>query len=217
MKKLFCMVLALVMLLGICACGEDVRGTIGDGDTSNFDETEFSLGNAEGTTYKNDFLGLRFTLPEGWTFYTDQQILELNNLTGEYLDEDAAELLENASIIYDMYAINASNSSNVNVNLEKLSLAQMAALNLQQTLEAQLPTIRSTYANMGYTDVEASYQKVIVGGKTYDGLRLVAKINGTDFFATAFTFAKGLYLANVTVCTMQVDQTDLLLDQFTFA
>lgn len=215
MKKLFCFCLAIIMLVSLCGCfssnTDGVRGTISNKDN----EPEFSMGKASGSTYNNDFLGLSFALPEGWVFYTDKQILEMNNLSGEYLDESVAEQLKNATIIYDMYANCQEDGSNVNINLEKLNAVQLANLNIQATLEAQIDSIISTYENMGFTDTRVVYQKTTVDGKEFDGLRLTAKIYGADFFGTIFAFKKGNYLANVAVCTMQTDKTASVLDCFT--
>lgn len=212
MKKLFCILLAIAMLLSLCACGKDdtdnVRGTISD------KEPEFSLGKASGSTYTNEFLGVEFALPAGWEFYTEKQILELNNLVGEYLDEDAAERLKNAAIIYDMYAHCPANGNNVNINLEKLSAAQLVKLNIKEVLESQIDTMTTAFKNMGLSDIKIEYQKVTVDGKEFDGLTIVAKAPGVDLFETVFTFRQGNYLANIAVCSTQTNTTASILSNF---
>lgn len=221
MKRIFCLLLAAIMMISLCGClgdnkNDDVRGEIIDGNTIQ-DEKEpgFSFGKTANNTYNNDFLGISCTLPAEWAFYTDEQILQLNNIVGDYLDEDVAELLEKATIIYDMYAINETEGSNMNINLEKLSTVQMISLDIKQTLEAQIHAIKSTYQNMGYTDTNVEYQKIKVDGKEFDGLKLTAKIQGIDFYASTFTFRKSNYLANITICSIQTDKTDTILSYFT--
>ncbi|MBQ7107039.1 MAG: hypothetical protein IJN93_05950 [Clostridia bacterium] len=223
MKKFLCLFLAVVLLASLCGCfggngTDDVRGDIASGSPSqneNENEPEFSLGKATNNTYNNDFLGISCTLPAEWVFYTDEQILELNNIVGTIVDEDIAERLKNANIIYDMCATYQTEGSNININLEKLSAVQMINLDIKQTLEAQIDTIKQTYENMGYTDTNVEYQKIKVDGKEFDGLKLTAKIQGIDFYADTFTFRKSNYLATVTICSLQTDKTDTILSYFT--
>ena len=108
MKKFLCLFLAVVLLASLCGCfggngTDDVRGDIASESTiQNENEPEFSLGKATSNTYNNDFLGISCTLPTEWAFYTDEQILELNNIVGTIVDEDIAERLKNANTIYDI-------------------------------------------------------------------------------------------------------------------
>ena len=212
MKKFLSLLLVGLMLLSLCGCfgDQDVRGEVEGGN-----DPEFSLGTAKSGTYKNDFLGISCTLPSGWTFYSDKEIRELNNLTMDMLDEDIAERLEKANIIYDMFATCQTTGSNMNVVLEKLSTAQTIKLDIKATLEAQFDTLKSSYESMGYTNISVKYQKVKVDGKEFDGLRLTAKIQGIDFYTTMFAFKKSNYLANVTICSLQTDQTGTVLGYFT--
>ena len=125
MKKILCLLLASLMLLSLCSCfgGKDedeVRGEIVSGDKQNTDgekALKFSLGSVVSNTYNNDFLGLSCTLPSEWTFYSEAEILKINNIAGEFYDEDVKKKLENAKVIYDMYAVIAEKGYNINVNL----------------------------------------------------------------------------------------------------
>lgn len=237
MKKILCLFLSVMMLLSLSVClagcgPEDVRGDVVENNatqnptenktptdtqtpTQNETEPDFSMGKATGSAYKNDFLGISWTLPEGWVFYSDEQIQQLNNVVGDYVDEEVAEKLKELPIIYDMYAQHTTDGSSVNINMEKLNALQIATLNIKQTLEAQIPTIKDTYANIGYTDTKVEYQKVTVDGKEFDGLKLTAKIQGIDFTMVIFTFRKSNYLANVSVGSLQAETLEEILGNFT--
>lgn len=215
MKKFVCLLLAVLMLAALFGCGTDrVRGEIVGGDETP-SEPEFSLGKTTGKTYKNDFLGISCTLPDEWVFYTDAQIRELNNITEDYLGEDIAERLENATIVYDMYAQNMTLGATMNVNMEKLNVVQVVGLDIKKTLEAQIGSLETVYENMGCSDIQVGYQKVKVDGKDFDALKITAKMQGVDMFIVTFAFLRGNYLANVSICTVQTDQIDDVLDYFT--
>lgn len=215
MKKLLCLFMAIIMLTGLCGCldNQDVRGEINSGGQEE-EESKFSLGQTADNTYKNDYLGISCTLPSDWVFYTDEEILELNNIVAGTVDEDIAKALENANIIYDMYATNPNDYSNINVNLEKLSAVQIATADLKELLEAQFDGIKSTFSNMGYTDINIAYEKITVDGKEFDGAKITAKIQGVDFHSVVFCFKKGLYLANVSLGSIQTDKTAEILSYF---
>ncbi|MBQ7045256.1 MAG: hypothetical protein IJN65_02055 [Clostridia bacterium] len=222
MKKLLSLLLVGVMLVSLCGCfsePEDVRGDITANTTTSATTStnEFSLGKTANNVYENKFLGLSCTLPSDWTFATDDEILELNSMVAGTIDEDIASRIKEANIIYDMQAANSTTGSSMNINLEKLSLVQVATLDIKQTLEAQISQIETAYANMGYTNTVCTYKKVTVDGKSLDALEISAKIQGVDFYAVAFAFAKENYLANVTVCSLVDNTIDTLLGYFDFA
>lgn len=221
MKKVFCIILSMLMLLSLFGCTgntdpEDIRGEVSGTTEGNQEEKpEFSLGDTTGSTYTNDFLGISCTLPEGWVFYTDEQMKELNNLVGDYMDEEVAEQLKNATIIYDIIAQNTTDGSSINVAMEKLNVIQIVSLDVKKALEAQIDGIKSTYANIGYTDVQVEYQKLTVDGKEFDSLKIQAKVQGLDFTGVLFAFPKGDYLANVTVCSLSADTVNSVIGSIT--
>ena len=53
-----------------------------------------------------------------------------------------------------MMATNLAEGGSISINMEKLSALQILSLDIKKTLEAQIPTIKSTYENIGYTDVK---------------------------------------------------------------
>ena len=221
MKKVFCIILSMLMLLSLFGCTgntdpEDIRGEVSGTTEGNQEEKpEFSLGDTTGSTYTNDFLGISCTLPEGWVFYTDEQIKEQNNITENYLDEEVIEQLKKASIVYDMIAKNMTDGSNINVTMEKLNADQIEDLNIKDILEAEIDTIKSTYANIGYSDVQVEYQKLTVDGKEFDSLKIQAKFQSLNFSSILFAFPKGDYLANVTVCSLSADTVNSILGSIT--
>lgn len=222
MKKAFCIFLAIITLFSLCGCSIVKRYE--SATENNFlsetpgTQTQVSksqlLGTTTGSTYQNDFLGLRFSLPAGWEFYTEAQIMQLNNYAGSFYDDAFYEQIQNANIIYDMYAIQQAYGHSVNINMEKLSTLQLSSLDIEQTLRSQFPALRATLNNMGYTDVGVSYQKVTVDGKVFDSIRVTANIQNLHLYENIFSFRKGDYLANITVASLGNDLTYDLLDQF---
>lgn len=234
MKKLFCILLTIAMLLSLCACGKDtakddddndnIRGTIttdptettAPGNQQSDNTPEFSLGKTSGGTYTNDFLGLTFNLPTGWQFYSDEQILALNNIVGDYIDESIAEQLKNANIIYDMYAINHSNGNSINITMEKLNAVQAMNLDIKAILEGQSSNITTMFQKMGISNISIKYQKVTVGGKEHDGLVISGTSSSVSIYETMIAYQRGDYLVYITACSTQTDTSLSILNGVTF-
>ncbi|MBR4295338.1 MAG: hypothetical protein IKT56_00685 [Clostridia bacterium] len=249
MKKILCILLTIIMLIGLCSCSytllpSDVRGSVNipgdDKDTTNVpvdvqntldtsddvqdttdnsaEDTEsldFSMGTSSSGVYTNDFLGLSFTAPEGWVFYTDKQILELNNVVSEFYDEDTLEALKNATIVYDMYATYEDGMQSVNINMEKLSSFEIMSFDVKESLESQIGALKTSYENMGYTDVDVKYQKITVDGKEFDALTLSANLYGYSASVVVFSFIRGNYMANVAAFSFYSGGVEEILKCFT--
>ena len=227
MKKILCLLLAIVMLVSLCACGSDSNDNTGKGkDNETQSQTqkepesepekipEFSFGKISGNTYTNDFFGISCTLPNDIKFYNDEELATSNGIAADYTDEQKLEHFKTSKVYMDMCAANQLTGSNVNVTFDYFG-EDSANINVKETLESQYSIIESSYQQMGYTNVSLTSTKVTVDGKEFDGVKLTAEIQGIKFYSTLFAFKKGEYMANITVCSLQTDITGDILDCFT--
>lgn len=215
MKKLLACLLVLAMVLSVAACGgpEDVRGTKGDSTPASQDE-EFSLGENDGLKYESKFIGIGCTLPKGWSFYTDEQIKELNNLTQEMAGEEFTEAIENATVVYDMYATSEDMASNCIVNLEKTNAVVLLALDVKDVYKNQQETIKAAYENMGAEDVTFEISTVTIGDKSFDCMNMSAKLYEVTLNQTMFCIKCNGYLASVAITADSAEAVADVLDCF---
>ena len=120
MKKSLAVLLILVLVFSLAACGTDSKPvsqitgeneqTATDNDANTHADTEtsedeslpqdeqadlpFSLGTTSGTTYENKTLGIGIRLDNSWTFTTRERLARLVGKTTEYLSEDVAKMPE---------------------------------------------------------------------------------------------------------------------------
>ena len=238
MKKGLVCFLAALMLLATTACGgdEDVRGTIGGGEstenenpsqsttastsgtqtttTGKPEEEKFGFGTTAGGEYTNRYIGIGCKLDDNWTFKSDEEILAQNNLTKDYLDEDIAELLDNSQIIYDMMAVHSNGTDNLLVNLEKTTMLQAALTDLKAMLERTAPTAESALSGMGYTNFTWKVEEVTIGGQKFAALRNRAEINGVTMYQLTVAVRCSQHIASIGVTTFGEDKTDDLLAKF---
>lgn len=224
MKKILALILALVTLFSLCACDgtpseEDIRGEqIENKGSSESDEiigeSEFSLGSAKGTAYESKFIGIGCKFPEGWSFYDEEQMKELNELSADLLDDEALKALKNATVVQDMFAISADTFSNMNVTLEKVDPLQLATLNVAKNFEASAPTLIKTFTNAGINDVDYKIGSVTIDGKTFTTLEIKANAIITTMYQTLIGIKCNGYFATVTVTSNKKNTVKDLMECF---
>lgn len=213
MKKLLALLLAVMMLFTVTGCGSTAGEDEIRGEQEVSDEA-YSAGSVEGLKYESSFIGIGCNLPEDWSFYTDEQIRELNNVTTEVAGEEYEKMMQDAQIIYDMYAISGNQVDTVNVNLEKVNSVALLALDMADYYEQTVESIETAYNNMGATSFDYEIGKTTIGGEEFDSMSIVAEINGTKLYQTAFAKKCSGYVANITVTAIDEATVKSLLDSF---
>lgn len=223
MKKIFAIALVLMMVLSLCACGgndEPIRGeqidnnsgsnvepSMGEVTEDKAQETEpeeteaegLTLGVTSGLTYESEFIGIGCNLPEGWSFYTDEQIRQLNNIAIDASGEELQSLMENATVIYDMFASDPTGANNISVNMEKVNPIQLVALDLEQNLENSKSLLKTSFENMGCTDYSAEIGSITVEGVEFVCLNEVIEFPGTTLYQCLIPVKCSGYLANISL------------------
>ena len=231
MKRIIAIILAALMLISFASCKasngtgndttveEETKAEAGketEAETTEKEEEtpEFSLGVSTGGTYVNNYLGLGCKLSDEWTFYNEEQIRNINNLTADIAGEDYQKLMEEADVVIDMYAIHSNGFDSINVTLEKVGLAGVILYDVKKSLEASIDMLKSTFKNMGYENIECEIIKVEFAGEEYTALRTTATTSGVQMYQTTVADIRGLHVFNITATTYNEDTTDKLLDTF---
>lgn len=230
MKKISIIILTLAALVAFCACGEtDIRGEIKNNDVpetsvqtsadtasaeTEAETVQLEVGETEGSVYQNSLIGIGYNLEEGWSFYSDEQINELNNITSDMLPEEAKKALEDATVVYDMYAKEDDGLNSIIINFEKINLLQTIAIDLLENFEQLVPTLRSTYENMGYTNFTYDICYTAIEDENFASVKLSAEINGISVYQTMLQKKCGGYLATISATAYYEDTTGDILDNF---
>lgn len=220
MKKLFALLLVLVTLLSFAACGtddDDIRGDQTGSPSSSAtvsSDAAFSAGATSGLTYESKFIGIGCKLNDEWTFYSDEQIRELNNATADLAGDEYKELLENATVIYDMFASHSNQVDNINVNLEKVNPLTLATLDLEKNFEGMFSTMEDTLENIGYTNVQCETDTVKIDGKDFACMNIVSEISGLKMYQTSIAIKCNGYLASITISTFGENKVSDILENF---
>ena len=218
MKKLIVMTLCLTMMSSFAGCSETPSKEASGEQVENevVSEKEFSMGEIDGLVYENEFIGIGCELEDEWSFMSDEEIKELNNITGDVAGEEYEELLEDAELIYDMYAIGGNQLDSINVNLEKYDKVTLDSLVVEDALENTIPILEKSFGNMGYTDIETYLDKINIEEEEFTCLYLTGEIEGVRIYQKVFPIKCNGYLANVTITTYEEDRVDSLAERFYF-
>ncbi len=220
MKKLTALLLIAVLAFSLCACGasdEDVRGekdtvvtavpvsTEGEATTAATEETTaateeaYELSLASGNTYTNKYFGFGCTLDDSWTIATEEEMKEQNGLAAEMAGEEFEELINNASLLYELNASKESGEA-IGVNIENMGLAGLA-LNEKSYIDPQKDLLKEALENMGFENVVVEPTPVEFAGGTHAALKVTGEYEGITIEELVITVQHGTRFANISLST----------------
>ncbi len=143
-------------------------------------------GETTDTAYTNESLGITFTKPLNWTFYTDEQIAELMDISADmYKDKDLIKSADITSVI-DFMAVKNGNTNNVNLSIENLAVTGNKKITEEEYLEITKKNINEQVAGMSYTFSESKTVKL--GEEEY--LMIEASCNYSGIQLTQFIYVR---------------------------
>lgn len=148
MKKLLAIALVLVMVLAT-GCG-------GEG------KFVFEKGSIKDNVYTNKAADVTFTLPEGWSFSTQEVLDGLMSQAGEIVGEDAAEMAE-LTTVYDCMAASLDAAANIIFMYENTALSDNAAISENDYAQAVIDGLVA--AGISYKLGECNY--ITIDDKDY--------------------------------------------------
>lgn len=201
MKKVVSLLLVLTMILTlpIFALAE---------------EDSFGAGTTEENAYWNDSLKIGCTFGDEWYFYTDDEILENNQAVVGQLKDDLAEAIREAGTMMDMMAMNTETGENVNVNLERMSLANSLIYTEDAYVKASVDQLASALEQMGMENVTAEQDEMEFMGEKHPCIRVSGTLEDVELFETLAVVKSGRTMIVVTACSYFEDTTADILSSF---
>ncbi len=168
----------LASLLSACALSKIQRGETTD------------------STYTNAALGVTFEIPDGWTFYTDEEIAAIMNISADlWKDED---LINNANVssIIDFMAVQTASGNSVNLSIENLKASGNAGISVKEYIEASKKLIREQLTGATYTFDDDT--DVTLGDKTYTRLSATCSYSGVTMKQYLYIRKVGSHMVVIT-------------------
>lgn len=184
---------------------ENTSNTTSDGNQAT--KKEISRGKWEDKVYTSEFADLKFTLPDGWTRSTDEEIAKTMQLEEEVLkDEDLyVSEISKLNVVYDMMAKNTSTNGAVVVMMEKTA---GTAKDYANTLKTQLGQV----TQVEYTIGDITETKI--GDNTYTVVATKASASGATVFQNYYLRDESDYVVAVLVTETSQDNLDKVVKCF---
>lgn len=212
MKKWIALLLALVMVLSLAACGDDDESSDG-GKIGNPDAPVEGV--LSGNTYTNEFFGFRMDLDSDWTVYDAETAAQM---TGTALENaDLGISLEETGLITPVYATASDGMTTINVVIEDLSKTAGSSLSESAYAKAGSANLKTALESMGCTDVSVKTGTVDFAGSSHACISTSASVYGMDMYQTQVVVKSDKYVAIITVGTYFENTTEDLLDLFSKA
>ncbi len=167
------------------------------------------------SVYENTLLNLRIQLPNGWVFYNDEQIAEVNNITADMLSgTDAADFIGKNGQLMDMVMTDAKGN---NTNL----LLQPKPDGLDIYTDEQIFTLSEEIvkSNLSKAGMDITVYEPItmnVGGQERSVLHMVLSVNGNELEEYQLRYRNDSdYMGVLTVAILDGSDVQPILDGFT--
>lgn len=202
MKKIIAMILVLTMALSLAACGGS--------------DKPYTSGLTLGSVYNHSYFGFKCVLPEGWSFYTDEQIAQLQGYTQDMMGQDYADIIEKSGSAMEMFAAEDSTGGlyTLNVVVEKLP---SAALSEEKYVESCLDKTKAALESAGFQIDVCKAATVQFVGKSHAAIEIQGSYMGVDLYETLVVVKEGKYLACVTAGSYMENCTSDILGFFAAA
>lgn len=176
------------------------------------------FGSVSAGIYTNDTLSIGCKIGDDWTYYTEEEIMELNQTTLEILSDPDVAMVDPDDVetlnFIDMYASSADASANVNVGITRLSVIEAYTLTEEEIVAASLEQSISSYETMGFSDCVGAVEVCSFLGKEYPAMKMEATLYDTPIYLTQVYIKEGRNFGVISVSCFGNDITDEILSWF---
>ena len=170
--------LLTVMLFVLTACKTDSQNNEPVKEAADI-LGEYTKGTLTEDSWESEWLGMRFTAPEGMAMATQEELDELMGFTTEAVSGDFSESqLENAemSTVHEMFCMADDLMSHVTVVVEKLAV--------QQDMDSYIKVMEDTLSKVSSMEysVTSSDGVVQVGGREFREVKCTATYRGFEIY-----------------------------------
>lgn len=170
-KSILLMLLAVAIIFTLTGCGDKEENE--SSKTPAEDNTEkIDLGKWDNNVYTNDYLGMKITLPEGWTPASDEKMAEFMHIGEEVLKDEGKYISEVAKQTSIYYASATEDKTGNGIIVMSEKAAGLTVEGYVNALKSQLTAV----TQMSYKVVDEG--SADFAGKTWTTLTLSESVYG---------------------------------------
>ena len=165
------------------------------------EEKKYKEGVLTETSYKSEFIGIKFTVPDGWALKTKDEILELNTYE---------------TTTWEMMAVSLSDGSNVMLGVEKLPTKNISETAYIDVIKSKL---KDTIVNEVNDREQVKVSDIIVkeendikmiANKNYYVFAYTMMVNGTNVTQTYYLRKIDNYMVILAVTPTTISNNEIL-------
>lgn len=202
-SKLF---IVLFIIFILCGCESKVSEKLSAKNDKNI-----SFGTWNDNTYTNDFLEVSYTLPDGWTKQTDEEILKTMELGSELMNDKGEltkKLADLTSVTY-LIATDPLTGNNAILMSEKPLIGNVSLDKYVESLKNNLKELESIDYEIG------KETKEVINDLKYSTLELTAKYNDVVINQKYFVRKNGKYfISTIITSTTGTDNISNIISNF---
>lgn len=171
---------------------------------------------AQAKTYTNETFGIKFTLPEGFSFYDDAQMAEMNQSIRETATaENIIQALESGNAFFDMVGSEANGGSVTSV-IAYASTPDIQALDAAGYLKYAKESLEPQLSSVGAVlkDVQSGTYKNPETEDTFAFLKVQFEISGALMHEYLVCLKAGNYFMTVTLTAPDEAELDKFFEHF---
>lgn len=167
-----------------------------------------------GSVYESEYLGIGCDLGKGWTFLSEEELLERNQLTREVLssDETLVAALDKISTLLDMAATkdNATNGLNITITFEKPGISVSESLYAKTAAN----NAETAFNAMGVNFESADVSEIEFAGETHSCVDIKGNMSGVDIYEKMVVIKKDEWYVGIVFTALDDNDFDDLIDSF---
>ena len=174
------------------------------------------MGEWDGRTYRNAYLGVTYRQPESWSHLEREQLLQLSGLAAEQIqDEELSKRIveagEKGVTIYVMYASAPGGSASCNLVLENLNALAALAVSEESYIDIAMPQLETALTSAGMTDLAMEKGAVSLAGAEHPCVFITGTVNGTSMAETIIVQKQDAYIACYSVAAPKQEDVDQII------
>ena len=216
LSKIGSLIASFFLATVLVACGSSTPAETTSSPTTNTPNGVYTKGTIEGDTYTNPLFGIKYTLPKGFRFATEEEVAKSNNATVDMLDdEEYRKALEEGSAFIETHVASTTTTDNINFTIESFdpSLAeQYSTQELTDQVYKNVKDDNTALESIGATDITSTLTTHDFGGTELPVVECHSKYKGTDIYQSYVVFVADNYICNVCFSSGNPDGNATMLD-----
>ena len=154
----------------------------------------YTPGTFTDTGYESEFLGFRFTTPDGFALATEEELSQMMGITFDALGDDVSDAQKKyaeLNTVYELMAMDSLGVTNVNIVLEKTNVSMSKYL---AALKAQAESLDAMKVSL-----QGDAQEVEFAGATYTKMSANVSANGITMYQEYYSRKVGDRMMMMTV------------------